>query len=548
MTIWPVIERDLRRTSRKASTWLGRLATAFAVWFVGVWLFWISRRVGGSGIGGKEVFAALTTLMIAQCLLSGASRTADCLSEEKREGTLGLLFLTDLKAWDIVLGKLFARAFTAFYGLVATFPILAISLLVGGVSKGEFWRIACNLLGTLVFSMAVGIFVSSFVERQRVAMSLSGALVLFFAPGLTAIAESLRWGLGLRLPAQVVELFSPIYTQRMAFDSAKGLSTDHFWTSLFIVQAVALSMLAGASRLLPAAFREVPRRNRPSWREQWSRRRFGRGAARVKFRKHALHVNPFYWLAGRDHFNRFGRRIFFVSLIGAIIFFETRTWMDSMALATLTILMLSLVMRVQMVSAASEHLVQERQTGTLEMLLATPISIRTILRGQWLALGRHFGAPFLGMTVIGWACLLYALQEDGASFNAAVGVLAGFHVVSIVELIALGWVGIWMALRINEPTHASGAAFWRVILVPFLLLGAIMTGFLAVSSLTHHDDSPSFRVVFCLWATLAVVNGVAWSIWARARLYQRFRIAATDRFQPPSQPWMERLANAFSPR
>ena len=31
--------------------------------------------------------------------------TADCLSEEKREGTLGLLFLTDLRGYDIVVSS-----------------------------------------------------------------------------------------------------------------------------------------------------------------------------------------------------------------------------------------------------------------------------------------------------------------------------------------------------------------------------------------------------------------------------------------------------------
>ena len=52
------------------------------------------------------LFGVLTGTAVLYCLLSGVRSTADCLSVEKREGTLGLLFLTDLKGYDVVLGKL----------------------------------------------------------------------------------------------------------------------------------------------------------------------------------------------------------------------------------------------------------------------------------------------------------------------------------------------------------------------------------------------------------------------------------------------------------
>ena len=56
------------------------------------------------------LFCILTGSAVFYCLLSGVWFTADCLSEEKREGTLGLLFLTDLKGYDVVLGKLVATS------------------------------------------------------------------------------------------------------------------------------------------------------------------------------------------------------------------------------------------------------------------------------------------------------------------------------------------------------------------------------------------------------------------------------------------------------
>src|SRR4029450_9547413 len=102
---------------------------------------------------------------------SGVFRTADCVSEEKRDSTLGLLFLTDLKGYDIVFGKLAATSLNAFYGLLALFPVMAIPLLVGGVTVNEFWRVVLVALNNMFFSLAVGLFCSAIGRDERKAMA-----------------------------------------------------------------------------------------------------------------------------------------------------------------------------------------------------------------------------------------------------------------------------------------------------------------------------------------------------------------------------------------
>lgn len=56
-------------------------------------LFAVNRRVSAAELS-KTLFVALGVLALGFCLFAGVFLTADCLSEEKREGTLGLLFLT----------------------------------------------------------------------------------------------------------------------------------------------------------------------------------------------------------------------------------------------------------------------------------------------------------------------------------------------------------------------------------------------------------------------------------------------------------------------
>ena len=130
MTFLPVVERELRVAARLPGTHWVRLVAAFVALGIGGWIMAIPYFRNTPGVLGMALFVSMSILMNFYALLIGVLRTADCLSEEKREGTLGLLFLTDLKGYDIVLGKLAATSLNTFYGMLAIFPILAISLLV----------------------------------------------------------------------------------------------------------------------------------------------------------------------------------------------------------------------------------------------------------------------------------------------------------------------------------------------------------------------------------------------------------------------------------
>ena len=94
-----------------------------------VWLLWVyngfrNRRAA------PEVFEVFSILSFVYCLITGTARTADCISSERRDGTLGLLFLTNLNSAEIIAGKLCSSALASVYALFATFPMLALPLLM----------------------------------------------------------------------------------------------------------------------------------------------------------------------------------------------------------------------------------------------------------------------------------------------------------------------------------------------------------------------------------------------------------------------------------
>src|SRR5579871_4977908 len=121
MTFLPVVVRELREAARQKATYRNRLAVASVILFFAVIAMLFEAGAGARAMGplkGKPVFVFLSNVAFLFCMLEPFSKTVDALSFEKREGTIGLLFLTDLKGYDIVLGKLAATSLQSFYGLL----------------------------------------------------------------------------------------------------------------------------------------------------------------------------------------------------------------------------------------------------------------------------------------------------------------------------------------------------------------------------------------------------------------------------------------------
>src|SRR5262245_55777665 len=135
MRFLSVAERELRAAARHKATHRLRWITAALFFVFLVWLMWAF-----DGFRARQIFAVFSSITFFYCLITGTARTADCLSSERREGTLGLLFLTNLNGPEIIGGKLCSSAISAAYGLFAIFPIVAGQMLIGGITLGTFWK------------------------------------------------------------------------------------------------------------------------------------------------------------------------------------------------------------------------------------------------------------------------------------------------------------------------------------------------------------------------------------------------------------------------
>lgn len=116
-----IISRELIVGARQKATHRARLfAGATTIGIFTVILLFTNSPVQ---FVGPTLFGIVYFILFLQAIFAGVRLTADCLSEEKREGTLGLLYLSGLRGAEIVLGKLAVRALRASYAMLATLPV-----------------------------------------------------------------------------------------------------------------------------------------------------------------------------------------------------------------------------------------------------------------------------------------------------------------------------------------------------------------------------------------------------------------------------------------
>ena len=151
MKFFPIVERELRVAARRWSTYWTRTGVAGLVVLASAWIVLAGIDQTPTAVA-QILFFAVTSGAMLYCLLIGVRATSDCLSEEKREGTLGLLFLTDLKGYDVVAGKLVANSLNGLYGLLAILPVVALALLMGGLTGTQVGCAAIALVNAMFLS------------------------------------------------------------------------------------------------------------------------------------------------------------------------------------------------------------------------------------------------------------------------------------------------------------------------------------------------------------------------------------------------------------
>ena len=522
MTFLPIVERELRTAARLRATHRMRLAAALlalVIWF----MFSIFGNITSTQ-RAQFIFATIGMLSLGFAMLAGAFLTADCLSEERREGTLGLLFLTDLKGHDVVLGKLASTSLNSIYGLLAVVPMLAVPLLMGGVTGGEFARTSLVLVTTLFLSLSTGMFVSAISLDSRVAFLRTLAVMVI----LSGVLPLFWWGLRILLGIRQFDFLlspSPGYALRYAGDSfySTRSGAGEFWTSLLVMGGMGILFLVVASVMLPRVWRQgrddsaaQPASNRTVLK-------------RRSWLKAELESRPYFWLATRDdRIARWANRAIGGALLVWFAFFvhagSIGPGRASFAILLLLAFGLHVLFKCMVAVETTRRLSEDRQSGALELLLVTPLRPTEIIAGQkaaeaWLfrwskwmlvVMNLLFIGQMIGPTPAGMSTpdrMIFALMFFG-------GILLLF-----ADCFVIGSTSVWAALTTKRHARAILKTV-RIVLLPGWI-GIIGFWFLGVTS--GGLNSETVTVMVATWIGLALLaDAVVISSMSR-RLKSDFR-------------------------
>jgi hypothetical protein len=476
MSFLPIVDRELRLAARRKGTYRVRWWTALVAMLGGFVGLLFTLVAGGPGrLANGWLFTLLTGYAFLLCLLTGVLLTADCLSQEKREGTLGLLFLTDLKGYDVVLGKFIATSLNAFYGLLALLPIMALPMLLGGVTGGDFWRTSLALVNTLFFSLVAGLCVSAFSRVGERALRNALALVLLVSVGLPMLTTWLpRLGVARIWPS--VAWLSPVSAFALARQGFSGVGSATFWKALFVSHALGWGLLALASYALPLLWQE---RAPGFWR--WSVRRQTdpqqASARRARARARLLPLHPVLWLLGDEPALRWMIWAVVAGWGVTVLVMSPSSSGDPRSLFV-ACKICGFLLKLLVTFQACRFFVEARRSGALELLLCTPLRSHDILRGQWLALKRLVFWPILVAVLFGFVPFGLQVAADLATHQRGMVAMAflrflgcvlavGWCTIGLVaDIITVTWVGMWLALSSRKPGSAALQTIFVVLVLP----------------------------------------------------------------------------------
>jgi ABC-type transport system involved in multi-copper enzyme maturation permease subunit len=196
----PVALKELRGVSRKWQTYVGRCL------FVGITAYllyeywkeaWHGRTHLAASVSisevarlGREIFVRCEGVSIALTVLAAVLAASDMLAREIRDGTLGILLLTDLTPQRVVLGKFKAAMMIAVALYLCSLPVLAIAVYLGGVGPQDLVRSTVFTLGLAAVGASVSLAYSARLKSGGAAVAATIPLMILWT-GATFAADAL---------------------------------------------------------------------------------------------------------------------------------------------------------------------------------------------------------------------------------------------------------------------------------------------------------------------------------------------------------------------
>lgn len=455
------MERELRSCARQPFTYYLRALGMAALLFQCL-LFGMQHGFGPT-LGGA-LFASLHFTLFAAIWILVPFLTADCISRERREGTLGLLFLTRLNATNIVTAKSLAHGLRALTLWLAVVPVLTIPFLLGGVSWLEaFLSVSinfCSICWALSAGLVASVWSKSWLRSVLVALLLSGCFSRIFG---MVVDETMLRGTGLMNngPFGAGSFFfsgGGRYLRFLSYSIGQVLWTATLLASFSLLVLFVVIALAGYKT------RRVWQESPPSKLQAWWEKTFFTPRFWLSFFRRwmlwQIERNPVGWLERRRWSGRLVTWAWFAVVISiysaALGDRHIFRGLDNLQNAIAWLLAGSIA-----VSAAGSFR-RERETGVLELLLVSPLNEVQIMSGRLRGLWGQF-LPAFGTLLALWIYFSSLPGEPGTD-----GIV--FH---LSTFLALPVIGLFFSLRCGTFLVAFLLTLISGLLLPIVLAACL---------------------------------------------------------------------------
>jgi hypothetical protein len=465
MALLPIIERELRVALRKGQPARRRVKVAMIA-AGGALLYTFLAQIGGSNRAGAHLHL-IFCLAGFYTVIRAPQLTAGLFSKERREQTLGLLFLSGLSAGEVFLSKLVSAVAIAFTDLLAIFPMLALPFLMGGVSFEVFLATITCLPNLLLFALTVSLLASVLTEDDGAAVLLSlllAAAVCAVPPALSLAQVTFGGGAA---PRKWWLLLSPAYGPWLMLVRFGGGKNVDFWRNAVVTLAWSSVFLGLAAFRLTRLWRDRPETGGEDlWKQRWRRWTHGTVNWRRGLAHRWLEVNPIAWLAARDRKPQ-STACFMVGVMLGIWMIGLLVWRTRWAsipnffiIATL----LNLALRWLIYYTAAAGLGNRRVDGSYELVLTTPVNPGEIVWGQLESLREHFGRVCRGVFLFEMALMIGGLMIrdwDGPALFVYFTIWGGLLVWAWRQARYPGGalLAMWAGLNSGRAAHAAWRAF-----------------------------------------------------------------------------------------
>jgi ABC-type transport system involved in multi-copper enzyme maturation permease subunit len=419
---------------------------------------------------GRTFLLTLIAVQLIFVLLAAPAATAGAICVDQSRGTLLHAFTTDLTDREIILGKLGARLATVLALLAYGLPVLALGSFLGGIDLAAALGAELVTAGAAVLCCSLALLASVWARKPHQALLLSYAMVGLWVgsgpmwvgirPSMTAMEEA--W----LLSSPLCAAFAP---EILLPGGPPGLREQ---VAFFMVATLVSSGLVGLASLWlrPTVLAQAnrPQRRRPPgaparlvdylpgpsldanpvlWRE-WHRKRPSRWTGRfwmaygIASTLASLYVLGFYYFIWGDGLIYSG-----IHDVAA----HVNAWQVAIGLLLLSV-------------SAATSLAEERDRGSLDVIMTTPLASREIVWGKWW--GTFAMIPRLAILPI-WVTAGAAMITDGGlGLPLLIGLILAYSAaITSVGLAAATWIPrLGRVVTLSVMAYVLVAVAWPIAL------------------------------------------------------------------------------------